>query len=106
MAIFADGHDRQTSLRYMAEEAERCGGTFLGWCMMTNHVHLIAVPEREDSLARAIGIAQSGGVQTQGAAGPIRQTGQEVKGATIHRRINYFCASMKRRTEDVGKTRK
>ena len=55
MAIFADGHDRQTSLRYMAEEVERCGVTFLGWCMMTNHVHLIAVPEQGDSLARALG---------------------------------------------------
>jgi putative transposase len=23
----------------------------LGWCVMTNHVHLVAIPEREDSLA-------------------------------------------------------
>jgi putative transposase len=57
MAIFADDHDRQTYLQYMAEEAERCGVTFLGWCMMANHVHLIAVPEQEDSLARGIGNA-------------------------------------------------
>ena len=28
-----------------------------GWVFMTNHVHLIAVPESEDSLARAIGEA-------------------------------------------------
>ena len=57
MDIFADDRDRQTYLQYMVEEAERCGITFLGWCLMTNHVHLIAVPEQEDSLARAIGNA-------------------------------------------------
>jgi len=57
MAIFVDDHDRQTYLQYMAEEAERWGVSFLGWCLMTNHVHLIAVPEQNNSLARAIGNA-------------------------------------------------
>ena len=31
----------------------------LGYCLMTNHVHLIVVPEREDSLARALGRAHN-----------------------------------------------
>jgi len=31
--------------------------TFLAYCLMTNHVHVIAVPERADSLARGIGEA-------------------------------------------------
>lgn len=57
MDIFADDQDRQCYLRFMVEEAERFGVTFLGWCLMTNHVHLIAVPQQEDSLARAIGEA-------------------------------------------------
>lgn len=57
MAIFADDHDRRIYLQYMAEEAERWGVSFFGWCLMTNHVHLIAVPEQEDSLARGIGNA-------------------------------------------------
>lgn len=30
---------------------------FLAWCLMTNHVHLIAVPNEADSLARGIGEA-------------------------------------------------
>jgi putative transposase len=30
----------------MTEESNRFGVTFLGWCLITNHVHLIAVPER------------------------------------------------------------
>jgi len=57
MDIFADDQDRLTYLQIMAEEAERSGVTFLSWCLMTNHVHLIAVPEKENSLARTIGEA-------------------------------------------------
>jgi putative transposase len=57
MDIFAGDQDRQQYLRCLHEEAARFGVAFLGWCLMTNHVHLIAVPEREDSLARAIGEA-------------------------------------------------
>lgn len=57
MTIFDDDRDRFVYLRYMAEEAERFDVRFLVWCLMENHVHLIAVPAREDSLARAIGEA-------------------------------------------------
>lgn len=57
MDIFANDQDRLNYLHFMAEESDRFGVTFLGWCLMTNHVHLIAVPEKEDSLARAIGEA-------------------------------------------------
>jgi putative transposase len=35
-------------LRQNLEDAQ---ARLLGWCLMTNHVHLIAVPEHEDSLA-------------------------------------------------------
>jgi putative transposase len=55
--IFACDRDRLSYLKFMAEESNRFGVTFLGWCLMTNHVHLIAIPEREESLARAIGEA-------------------------------------------------
>ncbi len=57
MDIFADDQDRLSYLQFMAEESDRFGVTFMGWCLMSNHVHLIAVPEREESLARAIGEA-------------------------------------------------
>jgi putative transposase len=57
MDIFASDDDRRAYLAFMAEEAERFGVTFLAWCLMTNHVHLIAQPEEGDSLARAIGEA-------------------------------------------------
>lgn len=57
MDVFADNHDRLTYLQIMAEESAATGVTFLAWCLMSNHVHLIAVPEKEESLARAIGEA-------------------------------------------------
>jgi putative transposase len=57
MDIFAGDDDRRAYLTFMAEEAERFGVTFLAWCLMSNHVHLIAQPEGNDSLARAIGEA-------------------------------------------------
>lgn len=55
--IFDGDEDRQSYLRFMSESSSRYGVTFLGWCLMDNHVHLIAIPENEDSLARAIGEA-------------------------------------------------
>ena len=45
MDIFTDDQDRFSYLQFMAEESNRFGVTFLGWCLMTNHVHLIAIPE-------------------------------------------------------------
>jgi putative transposase len=45
---------------YIDLMAEWCGKyrvAIWAWCLMPNHVHLIAVPESEESLARAIGEA-------------------------------------------------
>ena len=39
----------------LAEYAPPHGLSILGFCLMSNHFHLVAVPEREDSLARTIG---------------------------------------------------
>ena len=36
-------------------QCQRYGFAVTGYCLMTNHVHLIGTPEREDSLAKAIG---------------------------------------------------
>ena len=41
----------------MAEWTGKCGVEIWAWCLMPNHVHLIAVPAAYDSLARAIGEA-------------------------------------------------
>ena len=44
-------------LEFTARETGRFGVKILAWCLMTNHVHLIAVPKDGRGLARAIGEA-------------------------------------------------
>jgi len=53
--VFFVDDDRRAYLALLNEHAERCGVQVLGWCLMTNHIHLIVCPGREDSLARGIG---------------------------------------------------
>lgn len=57
MDIFASDDDRLEYLRLMKEQCDRFGLHVLAYCLMDNHVHFVAVPEREESLARAIGEA-------------------------------------------------
>jgi REP-associated tyrosine transposase len=54
---FLDDHDRRTYCQLLAEHAKRAGIRVLGYCLMTNHVHLVAIPERADSFARGLGRA-------------------------------------------------
>ena len=55
MEIFHADDDRHEYLRLMRQQGDRFGLRFVSYCLMSNHVHLVAVPEQEDSLARAIG---------------------------------------------------
>jgi putative transposase len=57
MDVFFSDEDRREYLRHLFEHEERSGVSFLAWCLMSNHVHLIAVPDREISLTRGIGEA-------------------------------------------------
>jgi len=57
MNVFFSDEDRTEYLRNLAEQGERFGVSYLAWCLMTNHVHLIAIPQQEQSLARGIGEA-------------------------------------------------
>ena len=43
--------DRQTYLRLLRDNLADAQVAILAFCLMTNHVHLIALPDREDSLA-------------------------------------------------------
>ena len=45
--------DRVAYLGLLREQCERHG--VLGYCLMTNHIHLVATPAREDSLNLAVG---------------------------------------------------
>ena len=53
--VFFVDDDRAAYLALLKEESEKYGLTIDGYCLMTNHIHLIATPEAEESLARALG---------------------------------------------------
>jgi len=57
MDVFFSTEDREEYLCHLREQGERFGVRYLAWCLMTNHIHLIAVPESESSLAQGIGEA-------------------------------------------------
>ena len=55
--IFHSAADRTLYLQLLARFGEQYGLSFWAWGLMTNHVHLVAVPANKDSLARGIGSA-------------------------------------------------
>ncbi len=50
--VFFSDTDRRTYLDYLTIYAKHAGIRFWGYCLMDNHVHLIAVPDQEDSFGR------------------------------------------------------
>lgn len=55
--LFFEEVDRDVYRGLLAEAADRAGLELWAYCLMTNHVHLLAMPRRRESLARAIGLA-------------------------------------------------
>ncbi|MEW6203272.1 MAG: transposase [bacterium] len=53
--VFFVDSDRRTYLMYLGQECGKYGLEVHGYCLMTNHIHLIVVPPTEDSLAHALG---------------------------------------------------
>lgn len=53
--IFFTPEDRRTYLDQLALSAARYKMSIWAYCLMTNHVHLLVVPKRKDSMSRAIG---------------------------------------------------
>ena len=49
--IFFNDSDRKAYLRLLAANLKDAGVRILAWCLMSNHVHMIAIPEAGDSLA-------------------------------------------------------
>jgi putative transposase len=49
--VFETDFDRSTYLRLLCQNLSPAGVRLLGWCLMTNHVHLVALPDSADSLA-------------------------------------------------------
>lgn len=57
MDIFFSDADRHDYLKLLQEHGKAHGFSFLAWCLMSNHVHLIVIPGHTDSLAKGIGEA-------------------------------------------------
>ncbi len=57
LTTFFGDEDYNTYVDLMAEWCQKCGVEIWAYCLMPNHVHLIAVPESEDGLRRGIGEA-------------------------------------------------
>ena len=54
--VFFDDDDRQTYLNLLAVYAQRHSLHIWAYCLMDNHVHILAVPETESALSRGIGV--------------------------------------------------
>jgi putative transposase len=53
--VFFVDEDRELYLALLRQHALQYGFEVLGYCLMTNHIHIIGVPAEEDSLAKAVG---------------------------------------------------
>ena len=51
-AVFVEANDYTHYLHWLAQFALRCGLEIWAYCLMPNHVHLVGVPKRADSLSR------------------------------------------------------
>ena len=53
--VFDSDADRTVYLNLLRRNSSHYHLTLWAWCLMGNHIHLLAVPERSDSLHRALG---------------------------------------------------
>ncbi|MHB8909244.1 MAG: transposase [Syntrophales bacterium] len=52
--VFAEAEDYARYLDLLVQYAPQCDLQIWAYCLMPNHVHLVAVPQRQDSLARTL----------------------------------------------------
>ena len=55
--VFFNDQDKLLYINYLRVHCKQAGVSFWAYCLMDNHIHLIAVPKEENSLARGIGEA-------------------------------------------------
>jgi len=53
--VFFVDDDRKVYLELLKEQTVKYGMDIVGYCLMSNHIHLVSIPHAEDSLAKAIG---------------------------------------------------
>jgi putative transposase len=52
--VFFNDEDRKAYLLWLKEYSEKSGVEVFAYCLMTNHVHLVAVPTTDDGLQRML----------------------------------------------------
>ena len=57
--VFFEAGDRVQYLAWLTEYAKKYGLEVWSYCLMTNHIHLIAFPHHQDSLARTLAAAHT-----------------------------------------------
>ncbi len=82
--VFFTPQDRQVYLGLLRQYSQHYGLRILGYCLMTNHVHLVAWPQHTDSLAKTLR-------EVHGRYARYRNT---IEGATGHlwQSRYYSCA--------------
>ncbi|MBW1932822.1 MAG: transposase [Deltaproteobacteria bacterium] len=53
--VFFVNDDRRAYLHHLKHQADKYGLELLAYCLMTHHVHIVAIPHHHDSLAKAVG---------------------------------------------------
>lgn len=72
--VFFDDQDRCTYLELLTKYSEKFSLQIWAYCLMDNHVHLLTVPEKDNSLARGIGLTNQ--VYTQYLNRKLNQSGR------------------------------
>jgi len=72
--VFFDDEDRQIYLKMLAGYAQKHQIQIWAWCLMSNHIHLLAVPGTETSLSRGIGLTNQ--MYTQYLNRKLKQSGR------------------------------
>jgi putative transposase len=53
--VFFVDYDRRVYLELLKEQADKYSLELVGYCLMSNHIHIVAIPHEQDSLAKAVG---------------------------------------------------
>jgi len=72
--VFFDDEDRRTYLNLLAKYSKKFSLQIWAYCLMDNHIHLLAVPRKETSLARGVGLTNQ--VYTQYLNRKLQQSGR------------------------------
>jgi len=72
--VFFDDEDRQLYLKLLAGYSLKHHFQVWAYCLMSNHIHLLAVPETEASLSRGIGLTNQ--MYTQYLNRKLKQSGR------------------------------